>query len=498
MLLGVPAVAPKLMEPREAARVLESSIKDPNRPLTIADAAAQSGLALRDADRGMHWLVSSYRGHLRVTEKGDLLFLFPTGFTRPWETRDAVSRFFGKLGRGLLGVGRFVVRAWVMIVLVGYALLFLAIVLGLTVAQQNDRDDRRGGIPGGAVFGMFFRVIADALFWTFHPWSPFAYGYYDYGYGYDDGIARAPARREEKKDETPFYEKVNRYFFGPTPPPEDPREIERRVVAEIRVQRGRIGLADVMRVTGLPREEADPMMARLMLDYDGDVGVSDDGGITYKFESIRKTADEGAAEAPPPPAWTKKKTLAPLTGNGAGANILITVLNAFNAIMAIVAINANLTLEKIGWMFQGVPLSQLSYDGVPIVLGLIPLIFSVLLFALPIGRAIMRPARGKKVARENARLAVLRETLTRIEKKQPVTDAALTAAWKQAAGEAPQSKELTREVVRLGGDAEIQESGEVRYRFADLETEAAALEAERDAAQDEERKVGRVVFASDR
>jgi len=37
----------------------------------------------------------------------------------------------------------------------------------------------------------------------------------------------------------------------------------------------------------------------------------------------------------------------------------------------------------------------------------------------------------------------------------------------------------------------------VRYRFADLETEAAALEAEREAADEEEKKVGKVVFSSE-
>jgi hypothetical protein len=40
-------------------------------------------------------------------------------------------------------------------------------------------------------------------------------------------------------------------------------------------------------------------------------------------------------------------------------------------------------------------------------------------------------------------------------------------------------------------------TGEVRYRFADLETEAEALQAEREAAPEEEKAVGRVVFASD-
>jgi len=36
-----------------------------------------------------------------------------------------------------------------------------------------------------------------------------------------------------------------------------------------------------------------------------------------------------------------------------------------------------------------------------------------------------------------------------------------------------------------------------RYRFADFETEAAALDEEREHADDAEQRVGRVVFASD-
>ena len=76
--------------------------------------------------------------------------------------------------------------------------------------------------------------------------------------------------------------------------------MERRILAEIRAQKGRIGLADVMRVTGLPREEADPLMARLMLDYEGDVEVSEEGGIIYRFEALRKTASRPGDPRPAP------------------------------------------------------------------------------------------------------------------------------------------------------------------------------------------------------
>ena len=152
----------------------------------------------------------------------------------------------------------------------------------------------------------------------------------------------------------------------------------------------------------------------------------------------------------------------------------------------------------MGKEFRRIPLANLPYMGTPIVLGVVPLVFSIALFMLPLLRALARPFKVKAVAAENGRLGVLREILTRIEAKRPVTDQALVEAWTRATGTAPESKELTKRVVELGGDAEIQEqTGEVRYRFVDLETEAAALEAERDAAAEAEKAVGKVVFASD-
>jgi hypothetical protein len=272
--------------------------------------------------------------------------------------------------------------------------------------------------------------------------------------------------------------------------------MEKKIVAAIRAGKGRLGLGDVMRVTGLPREEADPLMAKLMLDFDGDVVVSEEGGISYRFPSMRVTADEKEPRAPEP-AWTHPPALPPLTGNQGGANVLVALLNGFNLLMAIWALSENLTLAKVFLVLQGVPLFKLPYDGVPLALGVVPLVMSLLLFALPIARAVLRPMKEKKVARERARLAVLREVVTRTSNKQPVDEEHLARAWSGATGQAPDDKAIVHEVVRLGGDVENDAAGHVRYRFVDLETEAAALEEERAAAEEEEKKVGRVVFASD-
>ncbi len=486
------------MNPPDAGRALSEALKNPREPVTIADAATASGLALRDAERGLQWLTSEYRGHLRVTESGELLFLFPYGFEKPWQTRDAFHRAFAAVGRSAAGVMRFVVRAWVMIVLVAYVALFVAVMIGLMFASQSDRDDRRGGGASTLVYALV-RALGDAFFWTFHPFSPFVLGSEDAYYGgrYE---SRPRERARTRTDETPFYEKVNRFFFGPSSPPADPHQMERFVLSELRAQKGRIGLADVMRVTGLPREQADPLMARLMLDYDGEVEVSEEGGIYYRFESMRKTARDGdERENRPAPAWERLRRAKPLTGNSAGINTLIVALNAFNLVMSIVAINLNLTLAKLPMLVGPVPIEALPYDSVPIVLGIVPLVFSSLLFALPIARAMVRPLQGKKLARENGRLGLLREILAGIQRKAPLTESMLTEAWSRTAGKPPEPEELRKRIVELGGDVEIDEStGGVRYRFVDLETEAAALEAEREAASESEKEVGRVVFGSDR
>jgi hypothetical protein len=476
------------MTPPAAAEVLQRTLKDPMRPLTVADAEVQSGLARRDVEAGLHWLTSEYRGHLRVTEDGDLVHLFPTGFTKPWETRDALAKAASAIGRGLFAAGRFIVRAWLLVVMIAYAALFVALLIGLTFA--GNRNDDRGSSAGVGLLGALFRMIADALFWTFHPWSPlYIAPVPEYG-GYEQ-------RREEPRDEVRFYEKVNRFVFGPPKPAVDPHAMRAKILAEIRAKNGRIGLADVMRVTGLPRDEADPLMAKLMLDHEGDVGVGEQGGIVYTFASLRRSADDRMPAPAPPPAWANKPALGPLTGNNAGANVGIVLLNLFNVAASGFVLANDLTISNIMLLFSKHPPPFLPFDGTPIALGLVPFVFSLALFAMPIARAIGRMREEKKLAHERARLAVLEKVLENAPKKRVVTDEALKTAYRVASGEEPTSKDITREVVALGGDVDTGPEGEIRYRFADLEAEAEALDEERAHASEGEKRLGKIVFASD-
>lgn len=499
------------MAPALAADVLRRKISAPTKPMTVADASVESGLPLHDAEVGLHHLTQEYRGHLRVTEDGDLVHVFPYGFAKPWETRESLSRAVAAVWRSVAAAGRFVVRAWLLIVMIAYALVFVAILLGLAFARSSsDRDSNSDA--GMHIAGGIFRALGDALFWTFHPWSPlYVGGTYDRGTydRFDRRRARHANRHDrwgrERHDDVPFYEKVNRFVFGPSVPPPDPHAMRARILEEIRAQRGRIGLADVMRVTGLPREQADPLMARLMLDHEGSVEVGAQGGIVYRFEALRRTAGEGSSPSVgrrPPAAWDTPPTVPPLTGNSVGANIAVALLNGFNLIASTFAIAGGLTLSNLALLLfsaraRGEPPPVLPDDGMPIVLGLVPFVFSLVILLLPVARAFFRRGIARRVARENARLGILREVLTRAPRKQPVSDEALRATYRVHVGEEPTSKDITRRVVELGGDVDVGPEGEVRYRFADLEADAEALEEERRAASDEEARLGKIVFASD-
>jgi hypothetical protein len=512
--------------PEEAGAILEVALKGlPARAqLTVADAAARSGLSLDDAGRGLHQLSTQFRGTLSATDQGELLFRFPYGLSLPLTKKPWFIRAVDRIKGVVVGVGKFVVRAWVSIVLIGYAAVFVALALALMFGGKGDSD--RGG---GNALGVVLRIVFEALYWTFHPFSPIARRNVWDGSVYDERrIHRGRGQRSRQvrrfgqmvtiqeddddvvEEEVPFYEKVNRFVFGPEAEPPMPIEVQKkRLVAQIRAKQGRIGLLDVMRVTGLPREEADPLIARLLLDFDGEVDVDDNGAITYRFEKLRKTAGDTAAKAPPP-AWDHHKVAPKVTGNTLGANFLVGAVNAFNVVMATVAISLNMTVERLIHLFQNmnslIPVEPLPYGGIPVVLGVIPLIFSLVLFALPGLRALRKGAKEKAVAEENARAQVLKTVF------QTMTDAAakgeavtgvredrLKQAWQQATGKAPDDKELIEAVVALGGDVDMDAmaSGTGLYRFRDLEAEVKALQAERTVASAAEEAVGEVVYRAE-
>jgi hypothetical protein len=471
----------------KSAKTLEKVLRsDRGGALTVADAAARGGIPLRDADEGLRWLAAEFGGHLAATEKGEILYSFPGGLERAPETR-----LWRRVGRGIVkavaGVGRFIVRAWVSVVLVGYALAFLALLIALSA--RSDRDDG----PGEAI-GIVLRIIAEALYWTFHPFSP-VYLRHEPGWMHGRMYGR---RRSAPK--LPFYERVNRFVFGPPAPERNQQEEEKKVIAELRRNKGRVAPSDVMRVTGLAREDAERLLLRLVVDYQGDIEVADSGAIVYKFTEIRQTARDDERLPPPSPAWNQAAMMRPLTGNTAGSNMLFALVNGFNLIASSYVLANDLTIERIVHLLTQMnernPIPMPPADGMPLVFGAIPFAFSLALFILPLVRALRRPSEARRVARENGWKGVLRHVLTGRRGRVELGRDELARAWVAAGGKQPSDNELRDAVRSLGGDVDLNEAGQLVYKFEEVEAELQATEEGRRMASEDEARPGEVVFDS--
>ena len=441
------------LAPDAAAEALREALRGHPGDLTIADAAARSGLALRDAELGLHRLLQLHRGHLSVTGRGELLFRFPDGVARRFGRGQAALRF---VGGAALGLVRWTARVGLTLFLLGYSLVGA---LALCVAALALAFMAEDGAPlealGYLLYGML-ELVGDALYWGFHP-------------------LRAPdefAEVDEPQRPRVFYERVNGLFLGPPRRRRDPRAAARVLVAEIRARRGRIGLSDVVRVTGLGPEPAGTLVSRLLLDYDGEVDVSEEGAIVYRFPALRPSVGERVTA--PPAIWERVRELPAFTGNPTGSNVAIVALTAL--------------VGALGWF--GMTL------GLPMVAAEIPLFGSLILLAWVLLR-IPAHVRARRADRaENGRRALLRLAYEGAGARRGVSPEEFARAWREATGTEIAEKRLQALLIELGGDVVTEVEGRWAWRFPAIELERGALVRVRALASASEREVGAVEFTS--
>lgn len=454
-----PAPVAEGSAPDELALRLRAALGDGLQQVTIADAAARSGLSLEAAERGLHRLSHRHRGHLAVTENGELLFRFPQGFLVDYERRDARKLALARIGRGAALVATWVARLALTAFLVGYSLVFIVGILvgGIVLAFVSEE-----GAPleaAGLLLRGLLEVLFEGLFWSTHPALA------------GDGQARA---LRDEQSQSHLYERINRVFLGPAIDREDPLLNRRLVAQEIRARQGRIGRSDVERVTGLSTPGAESLLSAMLVDFDGHIEVSEDGAIFYAFAALRPTMDH-AADAPVAPAWMFPRPLPEYVGNPGSSTFRIALMWTF--VTAISAVGVALGLP---WYLAELPLfTALGLAAVPVL-------------RLPAHRRRLRAARE-----DNGRRALLKAIDAAARERRVLQHDELHEVWRVATGERLDDRALQRRLVEHGGDLEIADDGSTGWRFAELEREQLALTAARAVADDTEQAVGAVVFRSD-
>ena len=122
----------------------------------------------------------------------------------------------------------------------------------------------------------------------------------------------------------PLHESIFSYAFGPPRPPRGLVERDRAGAELIRHFGGVLATTDVIATTGLSRYDADEWLGRLLGRFGGDVDVTDEGEILYRFGDVARSA-AGARRPDAPPLERPLQ----LTGNKPGTNALVAGLSAF-------------------------------------------------------------------------------------------------------------------------------------------------------------------------
>jgi len=256
--------------------VLMKSIERLGYEVTVGDVAANSGLEINLAQKGLLALASETQGNLLVSETGDIVYKFPRNFrfiltNRYWQLK------FKEWIHGIWKVIFYLIRISFGIVLILSILLMAIAIIAILIAanlSQNDNDRSYGG--GGSSSneggGMIFWGNPFDSFWIFTP-------------NYD-------SRQENiEPKKLNFLESVFSFLFGDGNPNADLEERRwNQIGTVIRNNQGSIIAEQVAPyLDNVKNLENDDYILPVLSRFNGYPEVSSTGEIIYYFPDLQVT-----------------------------------------------------------------------------------------------------------------------------------------------------------------------------------------------------------------
>ncbi|MBF2025381.1 MAG: hypothetical protein IGS48_01260 [Oscillatoriales cyanobacterium C42_A2020_001] len=289
--------------------------------VTVGDVAAQSGLDVNLAERGLLALASEAGGHLQVAESGDVVYLFPQEFRsilRNKYFRLQLKEWWEKVWRVLF----YIIRISFGIVLIASILLIFLAIFAIMIASTASRD---GDSDSGGSVSMPNVWFGPDFFWIFYP------NYYDRSSTYR-------RRSATEKSSMNFLEAVFSFLFGDGNPNADLEERRWRAIGTvIRNNRGAViaeQIAPYLDSVGQGyAQEYEEYMLPVLTRFNGRPEVSPEGGLVYQFSDLQTTATENRLQ----PVSAYLKEFPWRFSNASSGQILMAIgLGSLNLVGALV------------------------------------------------------------------------------------------------------------------------------------------------------------------
>ncbi len=380
-----------------------------NLQASASDLVVSTGLKANEVEEALPVLIQERRGHMKVTESGEVLYYFPKGLSSQVKgfipgMKSFFRMFFSTLGSILV----LLFKIWIMVMLVGYFVLFLAILvlavlasLAGSASNKDSRDSRSSNSGMGGNIG--FYISARIFGFLLNLWL------------YSSFLPREKTSAQPKR---PFHLAVFSFVFGAKDGLKAWEDAMNRHLASRIVQgKGIITLDEIQEISGLDRERSNALFSRLLLDHKGEPMVSDAGTLYGWFPNLLRSLTHTTSSSSLPPCPEK-----PFSDNTKGINPWIIFFNLFNLFFgSYFTLYSFNTFNSEGVNFIGdlvkVVLAKVlpTFNSSPLnlmVLGLVPLIFSMLFFLIPILRRIQEGGTNKKIRERNFRRELAKRVLS--------------------------------------------------------------------------------------
>lgn len=423
---------------------VEQEIKKTRGKVSPSDVAASTGFSLNEVKDAMSRLIELYECRVTMNQdSGNIMFVFKYPFIlRGAKTfREKFIAFLAVFWK----IFTIVYKAAIGVILIAYTVIFAVLLLVLILRGLSSDDDDNGI---GDIVGGLFRAILEGLSWF--AWSR------SVEYAIDPQGMRYKKFPKEKNKGKNFVQCVFHFVFGPDRPKYDPLSDAKEVAAYLRNVKSKLTSAKIIDLSGATFEQAESLLANYASKFDGELYINEDGAVVAEFpemgQKVSKELEGGKIE------YYVDEVEPPyeLTGNTGGRNGVIIGMNIFNLVMSFVGYGY-FTFDK-GSAVLG------------ILLGIVPAVFSITFFIIPIIRIPyvnrMQTKRERNIIRKKFVGVIIQAQPAELTQSEIIRYANLNDSQQTMA---PQV--LEKLVVELQGDININDRGEAVYVFPRLANE---------------------------
>ncbi|MDR0320304.1 MAG: hypothetical protein LBI28_02260 [Treponema sp.] len=471
-----------------------SVLKRRKKGATVADICSSTALPLATVNELLPKIADEYSGHLRVTQSGEILYYFPHGFTSRYKSFGTLlGRFARKVKSVIKKTSVFLFKFWIMIMLIGYFLLFIALALASVFISVASKSGSKGGRGGANLsFGLF------ELIWRIWFYSELTRP--------RDGYGNV---KKKDKPKRPMHKSIFSFVFGEGEPNKDWDEKQSKaIITYIQANKGVICLPEYMAFTGQDSKSAESSIISFCCKYDGSPEVTEDGTIVYRFENLLLTSGTEKLDELIPPI----KNIKTFSVNSTAMNGCFAVINTVNLIFGSYFLYQSLNVGQIinDFQYKIAPALYANthkllekiiispHDFIGIVLGLIPLTFSVLFWLIPIFRYFSEKKENEKIKMENFKRFSFNKIWSTPEKIESESFSPLNIFCCPSNFVTAEDRVIKDMGVISQPQVEVTRSGKTVYSFRELAREKEALKKYRSSVDMTRLKIGETVFDSDK